>query len=301
MFNRWVSFIALICFQCTNDSFVITKVIDGNSIELSNGVIVSLDGVSEDNANTRLLERYVGVEVYLFDRNNDPIESPSPEEYLYLYDVDGENINLEFENIGRSDIKSELPSETPSLLLPNRQLSTLYKELKSAVILVHSFKGDSGFLGSGFFIDASGIAVSNYHVFEGTTKGKERIQTENGEIYQVSEVLSVSKEHDFIVFKVHNESGIRLPFLTISKKTPDIGDECFAIGNPRGFERTLSKGIISQIRNKGTLLQTTAEITHGSSGGPLFNMEGEVIGITSSGVGEGNLNFAININLIGFN
>lgn len=77
----------------------------------------------------------------------------------------------------------------------------------------------------------------------------------------------------------------------------------FAIGNPKGLESTLSTGIVSSIRSSDHLIQTTAEITHGSSGGPLFNMKGEVIGITSAGLGEANLNFAVDIrslNLSGY-
>lgn len=74
-----------------------------------------------------------------------------------------------------------------------------------------------------------------------------------------------------------------------------VGEECFTIGNPKGLNQTLSKGIVSGYRDFNKLIQTTTEITHGSSGGPLFNKKGEVIGITTSGLGEANLNFAINI------
>lgn len=78
----------------------------------------------------------------------------------------------------------------------------------------------------------------------------------------------------------------------------NVGEDVFAIGNPKGLEHTLSKGIVSSYRENNTMIQTTTEITHGSSGGPLFNMQGEVIGITTSGVGEANLNFAMNIQIL---
>ena len=81
--------------------------------------------------------------------------------------------------------------------------------------------------------------------------------------------------------------------------TDKIGDEVFTIGNPKGLTQTLSTGIVSSYRDGNNFIQTTAEITHGSSGAPLFNKYGEVIGITTSGIGEANLNFALNINSIG--
>ena len=90
---------------------------------------------------------------------------------------------------------------------------------------------------------------------------------------------------------------IEHPF-KISKVVPEIGEDVFSIGNPRGLESTLSKGIVSAIRANNSLIQMTTEITHGSSGGPLLNMKGEVVGITSAGLGEANLNFAVNINAL---
>ncbi|MBK8111356.1 MAG: serine protease [Saprospiraceae bacterium] len=80
----------------------------------------------------------------------------------------------------------------------------------------------------------------------------------------------------------------------LQKKSP-IGQSCFAIGNPKGLVNTLSTGIISSLRKNGDVIQTTAEITQGSSGGPLFNADGEVIGITTAGLEEANLNFAVSI------
>ncbi|MBT7040932.1 MAG: trypsin-like serine protease, partial [Bacteroidetes bacterium] len=81
----------------------------------------------------------------------------------------------------------------------------------------------------------------------------------------------------------------------------NIGENVFAIGNPLGLEKTLSKGIISGYRgDDNELIQTDTDVTHGSSGGPLFNMRGEVLGITSMVLKSGgaNLNFAISIELL---
>ena len=98
-------------------------------------------------------------------------------------------------------------------------------------------------------------------------------------------------------------ANVKFPFVNISFLEPVVGEKVFAITNPEGLEKTLSDGIISALRENKKLIQTTTPITHGSSGGPLFNFRGEVIGITTKGLQEGSLFFAININnlnLIGY-
>ena len=176
-------------------------------------------------------------------------------------------------------------------------LMELFKKYKSAVFMIITSDGKERKQGSGFFISSDGIGVSNYHVFEGTNKGLEIIKLESGEQFKISEVLASNKEDDYIIFRVN--SNHEMNFFSLASTLPEIGEEVFAIGNPKGLEHTLSKGIISGYRDENkALIQTTAEITHGSSGGPLLNMKGELIGITTAGMGEANLNFAININTI---
>lgn len=186
-------------------------------------------------------------------------------------------------------------TEAPLLTKENsgRTLSSLFQQNKDAVFLVYTSTGDKDFQGSGFFISEEGIGVSNYHVFEGTSKGLETIELSNGKKLKVSEVLYYDNENDYIIFKVNSTQ--RVPALKLANSTPIVGEEVFAIGNPQGLEHTLSTGIISAIRANGKVLQTTTEITHGSSGGPLLNMDGEVVGITTAGLGEANLNFVVNI------
>jgi serine protease Do len=175
-------------------------------------------------------------------------------------------------------------------------LNELFKKYQSAVFMVYTTDGEKGYQGSGFFISSNGIAVSNYHVFEGTTRGLEVIKTYDGNELRVDKILTKSAEDDYIIFKVRITSTLKFNPIPIAKKNPDIGEDVFAIGNPHGLEHTLSKGIISGYRENDKLIQTTTEITHGSSGGPLLNMKGEVVGITTSGLGEANINFAVNIN-----
>ncbi|NVJ48365.1 MAG: DNA/RNA non-specific endonuclease [Cytophagia bacterium] len=192
------------------------------------------------------------------------------------------------------------PQNTPANQAPRLQnessaktLSDLFQQNKDAVFLIYTSTGNNEFQGTGFFISEEGIGISNYHVFEGTSKGLETIELSNGRTLKISRVLHFDKENDYIIFKVNNTQ--RVQSLRISDSTPTVGEEVFAIGNPKGLEHTLSTGIISAVRANGEILQTTTEITHGSSGGPLMNMNGEVVGITTAGFGEANLNFAINI------
>ncbi|MCD5382781.1 serine protease [Candidatus Gracilibacteria bacterium] len=188
--------------------------------------------------------------------------------------------------------RNSIPDNTNAI-----PLNTLYKKYKPSVFMIYTSDGVDvdGYQGTGFFISKTGIAVSNYHVFKGTSQGLEVIETSDGHKLNIEKVLSKSDENDFIIFKVRLSGyNINNP-IPISFQEPQIGEDVFAIGNPRGLESTLSKGIISGFREKRNYIQTTTEITHGSSGGPLLNMRGEVVGITTAGLGEANLNFAINI------
>lgn len=183
---------------------------------------------------------------------------------------------------------------TAAVTTSNSDLTNLYERNKSAVIMIYTTDGTNSAQGSGFFITSSGIAVSNYHVFKGSTQGLETIKTTNGNTYKVESVLAKSEDSDYIVFKVVGQ-GASFPCLQIASTLPRVGENVFAIGAPEGLELTLSTGIVSALRGNNALIQTTAEITHGSNGGPLFNMSGQVIGITSAGLGEANLNFAVSV------
>ena len=193
---------------------------------------------------------------------------------------------------------SETQTNNPDPVNINRDISTLYEQNKDAVFVIYTSDGTNGTQGSGFFISSRGVAVSNYHVFKGSSRGLETIKTNSGS-YKVESVLASSEENDYIVFKVATIGAF--PSLKIAGSLPRIGEDVFAIGAPEGLEHTLSKGIVSSYRGIGqSVIQTTTEITYGSSGGPLFNMNGEVIGITTAGLGDANLNFALSIVGLGF-
>lgn len=203
-----------------------------------------------------------------------------------------------------SNLYYETPTSNPESYSKSRNaasklsLNELYNIYKKSVFLIITSDGKNNFQGSGFFVSKNGLAVSNYHVFEGTNKGMESIKTLDGQQFKIIEVLEKDKDNDYIIFRVNiGNYKIENP-IPLAKEEPQIGQDVFAIGNPRGLESTLTKGIVSALRLNNSLIQTTTEITHGSSGGPLLNMKGEVIGITTAGMGEANLNFAVNIKLL---
>ncbi|MGA8492836.1 MAG: trypsin-like peptidase domain-containing protein [Terriglobales bacterium] len=150
---------------------------------------------------------------------------------------------------------------------------------------------------SGFFVSKDGLIVTNYHVIaEGSSAV---VKLPDGAFFPVDGVVASDKERDVAIIKAHG-SDFRTLTLGDSARL-QVGEEVVAIGNPLSLESTVSNGIVSAIRTVeeegGKFLQITAPISHGSSGGPLFDMAGEVVGITSAGIKGGeNLNFAIPIN-----
>ena len=194
---------------------------------------------------------------------------------------------------------------THKTTLPNRHSSTkafspteLFKRYNSAVFMVFTSDGNNVYQGSGFFISDNGLAVSNYHVFRGTGIGIECIKlVGSNTIYKVSEIIHRSAVEDFILFRINcNHTN----FIPIAKNKPEVGEKVFAIGSPRGLENTFSSGEVSQWREKN-LMQISALIDHGSSGGALINEYGEAVGITSGTFYDGsqaNLNYAWSIDVI---
>src|SRR5580704_5082482 len=144
------------------------------------------------------------------------------------------------------------------------------------LILAPQAKGKTVSLGSGFFVN-DGIVATNYHVVKGSRTlyakliGKE-------ESFAFAKVLATDTEKDLALLSV---PGLLASALKLAESDLEVGDEVYAIGNPEGLEGTLSQGIVSGIREIGGrhYIQITAAISHGSSGGPILNKNGEVVGI----------------------
>lgn len=154
-------------------------------------------------------------------------------------------------------------------------------------------------LGSGFFINDHGDIATNHHVLEGSSKAI--IKTLNGKKGDVLEIIKADPELDLIVAKTSLKNTMAVPLG--DSDTITAGEDIVAIGNPAGLEGTVSKGIISGIRKAEGVkfIQITAPISPGSSGGPVFNLSGQVIGVATAYLDIGqNLNFAMPINYLKF-
>ena len=210
------------------------------------------------------------------------------------------------ENVDRG-AEGEMPDEVDEARLfrtaeglPISTPRALAKRIGGAVIKVSTPSG----LGSGFIIHPGGYAITNAHVIQGETKLKATLFDESKrefrrEVVDDIEILAVNNHVDLALLKIPG-TGDRdeFPFVYVQgEEDLEAGQEVFAIGNPLGLERTLSRGVVATTQRaiEGlAYIQTTAEINPGNSGGPLFNLKGEVIGVTNLGIlgGEG-LGFAI--------
>lgn len=163
----------------------------------------------------------------------------------------------------------------------------------SVVLLVmEDENGQPLAMGSGFVVK-DGVVATNLHVIEGASRGYAKL-AERKEKFNIAGTVAVDAARDIALLAVED---IKAPALTIGdSKVLAVGDEVYAVGNPRGLEGTFSAGIISSIRKVGddSLLQITAPISPGSSGGPVVNNRGDVIGVAvATFKGGQNLNFAI--------
>ena len=149
-------------------------------------------------------------------------------------------------------------------------------------------------IGSGFFVQPNLIAT-NYHVIEGAAKGTAKLVGKDT-TYDIEGVTATDKVNDLAFLKV-TAYGIK-PLSLGDSDSVRIGETVYVAGNPKGLEGTFSDGIISSRRDKDTKerLQMTAPISPGSSGGPVLNRKGEVIGVSFAqyrALDAENLNFAI--------
>jgi serine protease Do len=139
-------------------------------------------------------------------------------------------------------------------------------------------------VGSGFIVDKTGYIITNAHVVDDAVKIT--VKLESGDEFP-AKVVGVDDETDLAVLKV--EAGHELPFVNLGDATKaEVGDWVLAIGSPFGLAKTVTAGIISQTNRQTAassafqkFIQTDAAINRGNSGGPLVNMNGEVIGINS--------------------
>lgn len=156
-------------------------------------------------------------------------------------------------------------------------------------------------VGTGFIIDESGLIATNLHVIEGESRVRVKLYKDHTE-YPAIAVAAVDKSHDLALIRINAKK--KLPVLRLGdSSTVSAGDRVYAIGNPLGvFDYSITDGLISQVRPLSddlTVLQISAAISQGSSGGPLFNQFGEVIGVTTAIITQGQaINLAVPANYL---
>lgn len=178
----------------------------------------------------------------------------------------------------------------------NSTAGEIYKQAAPSVVSIEG-KDDKGtvrWAGTGFVVAPDGKILTNYHVIRNSKQATVRLA--NGDAYDSVEVMDVDRRKDIALLKIKAEE--LLPLRIGNSRTVQVGDPVYSLSNALGLDNTLSEGLISGIRQMDgyRLLQVTAPISHGSSGAPLFNAKGDVIGITTLSLQEGqSLNFAIPI------
>jgi tetratricopeptide (TPR) repeat protein len=186
-------------------------------------------------------------------------------------------------------LTSALVSAKSQDLLPE-----LVRRIKPSAVAIETFDSRNEKLsrGSGFFIEADRI-VTNRHVIEGAYRAE--IHSSTGAVYPVKGVLAVDAEGDIAVLKIESPANVRP--LPLDKTSPQEGESVVVIGNPLGLEGSVTNGIVSAVRDIptfGRIIQITAPISSGSSGSPVVNMQGQVIGIATLQITGGqSVNFAI--------
>jgi len=175
----------------------------------------------------------------------------------------------------------------------------IYRESGPSVVVIVAIDREGRFMsqGSGFVVREDGAVVTNYHVISRATDIKVKI---GPKILDIEGVLYVDLDNDLAILKVEGKG-----FPTVRLGDANgllVGEKLYVIGSPQGLENTISEGILSGIREispQRRILQMTAPISPGSSGGPVFNGKGEVVGVATFLIEENqNLNFALPINLI---
>jgi S1-C subfamily serine protease len=181
-------------------------------------------------------------------------------------------------------------------------ISGLTKKIVPSVVTVNVFNREGKWRGggTGFFVKEEGLLVTNRHVIDGKVRALAKLSS--GEFFPVEGVLSEDRGGDLVLLTL-GVKGRSFPALSLTDTVIETGQPIIVIGSPMGHEGTVSKGIVSNVKdipNFGKIFQHTAPISKGSSGSPVLNMKGEVMGVVVGySIVEGeSLNFAISVDRV---
>jgi Tfp pilus assembly protein PilF len=181
--------------------------------------------------------------------------------------------------------------EQVSLSLPQPSPQQLFRSLSDSVFVVQSYNSKGGLIATGSAVSVTANkAITNCHVLRG---GTQWAISQGNHQWPVS-IVRRNSSHDLC--EIASPTLTATPVTIRDSSDVKVGERVYALGAPVGLEASLSEGLVSGLRDEsdGVLIQTTAPISHGSSGGGLFDAEGRLIGITTFGIRNSqNLNFAL--------
>lgn len=196
--------------------------------------------------------------------------------------------------------------EQKKIIVNNGDLTSIYENCKPAVLFIFDmeynyFKADFDAvpIATGFFFTSDGYGITNYHVYKDLhTTGI--VYSGDGEVYEIEKWYNMNSDDDFdyAIFKVKLNSYQTVKSLTISNSGCKEGQKVCIIGNPNGIKFSIKDGLISSFITENTI-EHSVPTEGGSSGSPVLNMNGEVIGLHKAGLkGKGNNNLATDIRKI---
>lgn len=186
---------------------------------------------------------------------------------------------------------------TISAVRAQESLPSLVKRVKPSVVAISTYdaNGEAVMTGSGFFL-RPGQVVTNLHVVRGAVRAEIKTLDGKGRMFPVNGILAADEEGDLALLSVDMPLE-RARTSELATELPDEGEPIFVIGNPLKLEGSVSDGIVSAVRevpNSYRIIQITAPISHGNSGSPVFNLRGQILGVVTVKVTNGqNINLAI--------
>ena len=190
-----------------------------------------------------------------------------------------------------------LPGRYSTVAIP---AEVIFQNSADAVFMLETFDkdGESIRTGSGFFISADGLAVTNLHVLENAASAE--ITLHNGDVYPVRGMHAASEEFNLTIISIDSAEGGWKHLAVADSDLIGVGNSVYVIGSPLALLNTMTAGIISKASRTvdgDTFIQFTAPISFGSGGSPLLNSRGQVIGVASNSFSYGqHLNLAVPIN-----
>lgn len=172
----------------------------------------------------------------------------------------------------------------------------IYAKISASTVEIYAESDYVSSLGSGFYIDDCGTVVTNYHVIKDCSSAY--VTTSDGGTYNVTHVAGYSEELDIAILSTTRVNSMPVEICP----SATTGETVYVLGSSLGLTGTFSEGLVSTSErnvNDITYIQISAPISHGNSGGPVVNAQGQAIGIASAGFDEGqNLNLALPISVI---